>query len=137
MEGKLIIYALKGAAVGLAISLILLLGLSFVAMRSEDPDSLLSVLAYITQGIGAASAGFVTAKLGREKGLLTGSISGAFYAAIIVLGAIIGKGAFSFPAAIIVLLASAAVGGLFGIIGLPAEKSEASRRRDMMKRLSR
>ncbi len=136
MDGKIILSALRGMAIGLAASLILLLAFNFIAMKGADPDKPLSAFAYITQALGAGASGFAAAKFSKEKGLVTGALAGVMYAFVIILGAIITKGNFSFLSAIITAVASVGIASVFGILGLPTEKSKSASYKSMMKRLA-
>lgn len=134
MNGKLVLNSLKGMAIGLGTALVLMLLLNFIALKGSDPDKPLSVFAYVAEGIGAAVSGFAASKINKERGIEVGGIAGAMYACLLVLGGLVTGGSIRFGAAVIVSIASVLISGLFGIIGLPGEKSSNARRRDMMRK---
>ena len=135
MNGKMFLDALKGMAAGILAAIIIMLIFNLIALKGDDPDKPLTVFAYISEAAGAAVCGIVSAKIRREQGMAVGALSGAMYACILLLGALIPKGDFRFLSAVIMSIVSVAIAGLCGVIGLPVEKSAKARRRDMNARL--
>ncbi len=77
--------SLKGLAAGLASALPLLLIMSAVAYRTPDPASLVSLLSYVALLFGAFAAGFASAKINQNNGMLCGIITGAVYLIFVFL----------------------------------------------------
>ncbi len=134
MSGKLLKNSLIGAAVGIAAAMLLLLLLGFIALKNDDPDSLISLTAHAARFMGAAAAGFTAARFNRENGLLCGAASGVFYSVVILLAATFSEGDFRFLPSVLICLICIAVSSVFGIIGLPGEKSGNARRKELMKK---
>lgn len=134
MNGKMLLNALKGAAVGGALSLFLLLIFNVVSLKSADPDHLLAVFAYAARFAGGAAAGFAASRFHRSGGLLSGALAGAFLSAVLLLGAAFSGGEFRFLLLILLAGGVVAAGAVGGILGLPGEKSETALRKRMMKR---
>ncbi len=134
MSGKVLKNSLIGAAAGIAAAILLLLIFGFIALKNDDPDSLVSLTAHAARFIGAAATGFIASRLNKENGLLCGAFSGVFYSFVILLAAAFSDGEFRFLPSILICLICIVVSGVFGIIGLPGEKSGNARRKELMKR---
>ena len=134
MNGKMLLNSLKGAAIGLAAALILLLIFNFISLKTQDPDRLVPFFAHAAQFIGGAVAGFAASRFHRMNGMISGAIAGGFYAIIILLGAAFSEGEFSVLTSLLICAGILAVSAVTGILGLPGEKSGKAKRRDMMKR---
>ena len=135
MNKGLFLSALKGAAVGILTSILLLLVGNLIALKTADPDSTASLLAHAIRLISGFAAGFAAARFHKEKGLLIGAVAGAFYTAVLALGAAFMADNFHFFSALLLCLAVIAASAVGGLLGLPGEKSSAAKRKAMMKRM--
>lgn len=135
MNKFLLLSALKGVAVGILASLLLLLIGNGIALQTADPNTTASYLAHAVRLIGGFLTGFAAARFHKEKGLLIGAISGAAYAAILALGAAFMDGKFPFLSACLLCLAAVAAATVGGVLGIPGEKSGAAKRKAMLKRM--
>ncbi len=135
MNRSLFLAAAKGLAVGVGLTLILLLAGSAVALNTPDPDTAVSILAHSLRLLGGAFIGFLAARFHREQGLLTGGVAGLLYALLLLLGAAITPGHFSLLSALLLGLASLTASVLGGVLGVPGEKSDKAKRKALMKRM--
>ena len=126
MNRNMLKNSLIGAGIGIGAALILLLVFCAVLTKCGDPARL----------VPAAAAGFSAARFNRENGLVTGALSGGFYALLIPLAAAFSDGEFRILPLLLVCLICTAISAVCGIIGVPGEKSGRAKRRAMMKRLS-
>lgn len=136
MNRNMLKNSLIGAGIGIGAALILLLVFCAVLTKCGDPARLVPVAAAVARFIGAAAAGFSAARFNRENGLVTGALSGGFYALLIPLAAAFSDGEFRILPLLLVCLICTAISAVCGIIGVPGEKSGRAKRRAMMKRLS-
>ena len=134
MNRQTFINALKGGAIGIAVATGLLFAFNFIALSTDDPDMLLSVLAHAARFTGAAAAGFSASRMNRENGLINGALGGVVYSLPILLISAFSEGSFSFFFSILLTLLSVAISAVFGLLGLPGEKSGRARRKNMIKR---
>ena len=85
MNRNMLKNSLIGAGIGIGAALILLLVFCAVLTKCGDPARLVPAAAAAARFIGAAAAGFSAARFNRENGLVTGALSGGFYALLIPL----------------------------------------------------
>ncbi len=135
MNKSLLLSALKGVAVGIPVSLVLLLIGNLIALETPDPDATASLLSHALRILGGFATGFAAARFHKEKGLLAGGLSGGFYTTLLALGAAILGGDFHFFSALLLCLAVIGASTLGGLLGLPGEKSSAAKRKAMLKRM--
>ncbi len=135
MNKSLLLSALKGLGVGIAITLVLLLVGNLIALKTPDPDTVASFLAHGIRILAGFATGFAAARFHREQGLLTGAVAGALYCAVLALGAAFLAGNFSFFSALLLCLAVLAAAAVGGVMGLPGEKSGKAKRKAMLKRM--
>ncbi len=135
MRHHTFLFALKGAAFGLAAALILLLLSAILSLKVRDPDRIILILPHAARLLGGWAAGFAAARLRREKGLITGAIAGGILALFLSVGAVFSGGSFRLVPALLLCALVIAAGAVGGLCGLPGEKSGASRRRALHKRL--
>ncbi|MBQ4064872.1 MAG: TIGR04086 family membrane protein [Clostridia bacterium] len=134
MNTNLLLSVIKGIAVGIAITVLLLLLGTLIALRTADPDAVTAWIAHVVRLLGGFAAGFAASRFHREQGLLTGLLSGSVYALFLMIGAALG-GNFRFFGVLLLCLAVAAAGAVGGILGLPGEKSNTAKRKAMLKRM--
>ncbi len=135
MNKSLLLSALKGLGVGIAITLILLLIGNLIALKTPDPDTTASFLAHGIRILAGFATGFFAARFRREQGLVTGVVAGVLYTALLALGAAFIAGAFSFFSSLLLCLAVVASAAIGGILGIPGEKSSAAKRKALLKRI--
>ncbi len=110
---------LKGAAIAVVLTLTVFLVFAFILSYTPLSEGAIVYIAYITELIGAAVAGFVPARRAGTKGLLTGAVSGFLYILIIWVIASLAADGFFIGRHILTMLAmsvaAGAVGGIFGV----------------------
>ncbi len=74
-----------GALFALIFGLLLLLFFTFILMKLPDPERFAPVTALVSLFASAAFAGFLSARLHGENGLVLGLLSGIFLSAVLVL----------------------------------------------------
>ena len=135
MNKSLFLSAVKGLVAGLLITLVLLLVGNLIALKTPDPDTVASFMAHGIRILAGFATGFAAARFRKEKGFVTGAVSGALYTAVLALGAAFMAGNFSFFSAVLLCLAVMASAAVGGVMGLPGEKSGAAKRKAMLKRM--
>ncbi len=135
MNAKPLISALKGAGIGILVSVILLAVGNLIALKTPDPDTTIGLLAHAVRLISGFTAGLAAARFLREKALAVGALGGLFYTAVLFLGAAVIDGNFRFFPALLLGLATVAAAAVGGLVGRPGEKSSHAKRKAMMKRM--
>ena len=109
----------KGAAIGVALTLAVFLVFAFVLSYTPLDEGAIVYIAYVTEILGAAVAGFIPAKRAGTKGLITGALCGFLYILIIWIIASLAADGFFFTRHIFTMLgmsvAAGAAGGIFGV----------------------
>lgn len=135
MNTKQLLCVLRGALIGFAISLLLMVVATLVFLSTEDPDRAVGVIALISQAIGAFASGFVAVWFYRERGLVTGLYAGVLYLFLILIGSFFFGGEYRVLPTVLLVLVGLLLSSFGGYLGLPTEKSVGARRRAMRKRL--
>ncbi len=137
MNAKPFISALKGAGIGILVSVVLLAIGNLIALKTPDPDKTASFLAHAVRLISGFAAGLAAARFLKERAPITGGVAGLFFTLSLFLGAAILPGNFRFLPALLLSLATVAAAAVGGLAGRPGEKSSHAKRKAMMKRLGR
>ena len=109
---------LVSVALGVVFLFVLLCIFSFALDRGALSQGAISALMLTAVVMTGFAAGFVGAKLWKEKGLLAGAVTGLFlFVLLLFLGIIFGDGVFSSLILIrfLVLVTSSALGGVVGV----------------------
>lgn len=108
---------LKAVAIGLLVTAVLLLLLSFVLSKRDFSFMLINPLATLALGVGSMLSGFLSARSFRERGMLMGGLSGLIIFAIVLIVSAMFQ--FELGAKAIIKLAVTVLGGCVGgIIGI-------------------
>lgn len=116
-SGKKIIY-LKGAAIGIAVSVLFMLIFSAVLLFFNLDRSYSKPFATISVSVGTFAASYYTAKKIGDKGYLTGLIIGiAVFVIITAVSMIINRSGFTLNTLFhfIIIILSALTGGILGV----------------------
>lgn len=135
MSRDLLKKSLIGAGIGVGVAAAMLIVLGAVLTKCGDPTRLVDVFAAAARFLGAAVAGFFAARMVREKGFVSGALSGGLYSLTVPLIAAFSEGKFRIFPILLVCLICTAIAALTGIIGIPSEKSGNARRKAMMKKV--
>ena len=110
---------LKAAAIAVVLTLAVFLVFAFILSYTPLSEGSIAYIAYITEILGAAVAGFIPAKRAGTKGLLTGALSGILYILIIWIIASLASDGFFIGRHILTMVAiSVAAGAVGGISGV-------------------
>lgn len=119
LKGKQILMpVIMGILAALIASLILLAIFSVLLSTLDIPTVSVQVFACISIGAGALTGGFFSARILRNKGLLSGAATGLlFYAVLLIAGAAMGQADIQALTLLKVLLAVVfgAIGGIMGV----------------------
>ncbi len=127
-------YILLSVTLGFIAAVLLVPVFNIFAYKAKDPAVFTAILAYAARFCGAALCGFLVSVLNKEKGLLMGMASGALYSLLfLAIGLAIGD--ISFLPTLITSAVTVVVSAVFGLLGLPSEKSSGARRKEMMKKM--
>jgi putative membrane protein (TIGR04086 family) len=137
MNAKPLIAALKGAGIGILVTVLLLAVGNVIALQTADPVKTVSLLAHVIRLIGGFSAGLAAARFLGEKAIGTGALAGGLYTAVLLIGAAITAGDFAFLPALLLGLATVAAAAVGGLAGRRGEASPRAKRKAMMKRMGR
>ncbi len=121
---------LKGAVVALAVTTIVFFVFALLLSYTPLGEDSIRYIVYITEAVGAFLAGITPARKLRRKGILTGSLCGIMYIAIIwVISSLIADGFYFNLHVAIMLITSLLAGALGGIVGVNAKSSDNNRKK--------
>jgi putative membrane protein (TIGR04086 family) len=109
---------LIGAAVGIAVTLALLLVCAFVFTLRDIPESAALPVSSVAAGLGALCGGFASARMVRKQGMMIGAITGAIIFIVTVAASIIAdSGAFTAntPIRLLIMVLASVIGGILGV----------------------
>ncbi|MBQ6877744.1 MAG: TIGR04086 family membrane protein [Oscillospiraceae bacterium] len=115
---KFILSTVFGTGIGILSSAILIFLMAAALTVGNIPVLLISPITVIFLAFGGFFAGFSSAKLSGEKGLLCGFVSGIlFFAVAWICGAVFEKAGFGTSAAIkaLMIIISGSLGGILGV----------------------
>ncbi len=117
-EGLSFMPIIKGAVVGLIITVLASVIFSLILLFGDFPESVTLILALLALAAGVYIAGYTSAKTNGEKGLLYGVLAGTFQFLILVILSVCidrdGFGTLFFIKTGMVLVLSA-LGGIIGV----------------------
>lgn len=114
---------LMGLVYAFALLLILSVVISFILWLSGFKEENLSILAYAVHAIALITGGYVAGRRRQEKGWFYGAILGIIYAfSIMIIGILAYDASFGWSISTM-LLPSALLGAIGGIVGVNALKS--------------
>ena len=121
---------LKGTALAITVTTIVFFIFALLLSYTALGEDSVRYVVYITEAIGAFLAGIVPAGKIRRRGLLTGSLCGVLYMAVIwIVASLISDGFYFNLHVAIMLITSLLAGALGGIVGVNAKNSDNNRKK--------
>lgn len=120
---------LKGGVIAAVFTIVVFLVAALLLSYTPLAEESIPWIAFITEGLGAAIAGFVPAKKSGRNGVVTGALCGALYILIIwVLASITSDGMFFSPHILIMAAISVIMGAVGGILGVNLKSNNKKKR---------
>lgn len=129
-----LIPALKGALIALICSFVSVFLSAFFLTESKSLELLSAVLPKVFQVISALIGGFFAARLSKERGYLSGILSGLLFSAVIAVGALINSHFVPYYIIVstLILIFASFIGSL---LSKERPRSGAAKRRSIMKKM--
>lgn len=120
----------RGVLFAVAFTLVIFLVFACILAYTAASESLIPLIATVTEAAGALFAGFSAAKKRGNQGFLSGVLAGLGYMALIWLIASLAGDGFSFGRhSLLMLLLSAVGGAVGGILGVNLKSGRTNKRK--------
>ncbi len=109
---------LVGTAVGILVTVLLLLAAALLMASIQLPSAAVTPIALATVALGALAGGFTAARISRERGLLYGAACGLLLFLIIAVAGMLAMPSTSGATTFVKLALTVGLGALGGILGV-------------------
>ena len=120
---------LKGASISVIFTLVVFLVFALLLSYTPLAEESIPYISFITEGLGAAIAGFVPAKKTGRNGVITGAVCGILYILIIwIVSMLTSDGLVFSPHVLIMAIISVVMGAIGGILGVNLKPKNKKKR---------